>query len=125
MGSRVPGALSDAQKAAKKNSAEWYQDWSIAHNIPTFWYGNCDENNHRLNTEANLGCDYEVGGYGEKANRSKSIALPGDEEMLEQEKNCWPVEWMGMLPSKWFRNAKIAKHREEQKRVFSKATKDP
>ena len=64
-------------------------------------------------------------GYGEKTNRSKSIALPSDEEMLEQGKNCWPVEWMGMLPSKWFRNAKIAKHREKQKRVFSKATKDP
>jgi len=99
--------------------------WSIAHKIPKFWYGNCDENNRRLNTKANLGCDYEVGGYGEKTNRSKSIALPSDEEMLEQGKNCWPVEWMGMLPSKWFRNAKIAKHREKQKRVFSKATKDP
>lgn len=99
--------------------------WSIAHKIPKFWYGDSVENNHRLNTKANLGCDYEVDGYGEKTNSSKSIALPSDEEMLEQGKNCWPVEWMGMLPSKWYRGAKIVKHREKQKRVFSKATKDP
>ena len=45
--------------------------WSIAHKIPKFWYGNCDENNRRLNTKANLGCDYEVGGYGEKTKQVK------------------------------------------------------
>jgi len=97
--------------------------WSIAHKIPKFWYGDSVENNHRLNQKANLGCDYEVDGYGEKTNSSKNIDLPSDEEMLAQGKDCWPVEWMGMLPSKEYRDARIAKHREKQKRVFSKATK--
>ena len=98
--------------------------WSIAHKIPKFWYGDSVENNHRLNRKANLGCDYEVDGYGEKTNSSKNIDLPSDEEMLAQGKHCWPVEWMGMLPSKEYRDARIAKHREKQKRVSSKAAND-
>lgn len=99
--------------------------WSIAHKIPKFWYGDSVENNHRLNTKANLGCDYEVEGHGEKTNGSKNIALPNDDEMLEQGKRCWPVEWMGILPSKEYRDAKIAELRKKQKRASSKATNGP
>lgn len=91
----------------------WF--WSVAHKIPCFWYDFSNpEDIRRANSKANLGCDYELRNpSGELTNSQKNIALPTNQELLQQGTDSWPVLWHGRLPTPAFEKAMKAKHNEK------------
>ena len=91
----------------------WF--WSVAHNIPCFWYDFSNpEDIRRANSKANLGCDYELRSpFGELTNNQKKITLPTSQEMLQQGTDSWPVLWNGALPTPAFQKAMKARQNKK------------
>jgi len=91
----------------------WF--WSVAHKIPCFWYDFSNpEDIRRANSKANLGCDYELRNpFGELTNNQKKIALPTNQELLQQGTDSWPVLWNGTLPTPAFQKAMKAKQNKK------------